>query len=131
LGDRCGSAPTQIVLKAAHVLHLSKKILLALQVLLPLKILLPLQILLALNVLLALELDLPLIIEATFDQSRTQASLQWRLTPWVTLEAGYLVQVPRGLILSHNLITSVTFRLPTWNPFEARDEHDDLPLPQG
>lgn len=71
------------------------------------------------------------VVTGGFDQNRTQASIQWRPAPWVTLELGSMLQVPRSLVLSHNVITSVTFRLPKWNPFEPPDDRDDLPLPQG
>lgn len=71
------------------------------------------------------------VVASGFDQNRLQASLQWRPAPWVTLELGYMLQVPGSLVLSHNVITSVTFRLPKWNPFEEGEERRDLPLPQG
>ncbi|MCU0700904.1 MAG: DUF2490 domain-containing protein [Myxococcaceae bacterium] len=76
-------------------------------------------------------LGAPGVVQGGFDQNRTQASLQWRPVPWLTLELGYMLQVQSSLALSHNVVTAVTFRLPKWNPFEPRDETDELPVPQG
>jgi hypothetical protein len=76
-------------------------------------------------------LGAPGVVDGGFDQNRTQASLQFRPVPWLTLEAGYMLQVQRSLALSHNLIVAVTLRLPRWDPFEARDDTPELPVPQG
>jgi hypothetical protein len=73
----------------------------------------------------------PGVVDGGFDQNRTQASLQWRPVPWLTLELGYMLIVQRSLALSHNVVTSATFRLPRWDPFEARDDTPELPVPQG
>ena len=68
----------------------------------------------------------PDVVPSGFDQNRSQASLQWRPVKWLTLELGYMLQVSSSLVLSHNSIVSVAFRLPKWDPFPERAEDAEI-----
>lgn len=67
------------------------------------------------------------VVNTGFDQTRTQASLQWRPTPWLTAELGYMLQINASLALSHNIVVALTFRLPKYDPFKQETEAAELP----
>ncbi len=74
---------------------------------------------------------IPGVVNTGFDQTRTQASMQWRPVTWLTAEIGYMLQVSSALALNHNIIVALTFRLPKWDPLHGQDDAAELPLPQG
>jgi hypothetical protein len=58
----------------------------------------------------------PGIVEPGFEQARAQVALHLRLPEWVTFGLGYMAQYTSGGTLSHNLITQLTFHIPTSQP---------------
>ncbi len=70
------------------------------------------------------------VVDTGYDQTRTQASIQWRPVTWLTAELGYMLQASSSLALNHNIVVALTFRLPKRDPLHGQDD-PDLPLPQG